>query len=239
VQYGCSGRYFGVAVRDGGGSLSRERLLEYLLRAKSGPHIENKTTGAGLGLVSVLKTCSKLVFNLEPGYSTEVIALFDIELFAKGKVGARSLHLFTEAEQPDRDDDAEEEEKTGTRTMGPARSSRAWFLAALLGAVLAALTTAYLMRSKPHPPHLTVDVDPDGATITVQGRPVKEGKAFTIAGGDPVEVRVELAGYEPWSEKIPRNQLGSDARLRVILRPTTSSADAPPPPPRRRGLHER
>ncbi|HTM21096.1 MAG TPA: hypothetical protein VL172_11325 [Kofleriaceae bacterium] len=237
VQYGCSGRYFGMSVRDGGGSLTRERLLEYLLRAKSGPHIENKATGAGLGLVSVLKTCSKLIFNLEPGYSTEVIALFDIELFAKGKVGARSLHLFTEAEQPDQDDDedeAEEPTKASVRAAsGRFAPARAWIAAALLVAVLTALITAYFMRSRPHPPRMTVDVDPDGATITVAGRPVTEGRPFTLPGGaDPVEVRVDLTGYEAWSEKIPRSQLGSDARIRVVLKPTASSAESAPAPPR-------
>ena len=41
VQYGCSGRYFGVSVRDAGGSLSRKRALEYLLRAQSSSLIES------------------------------------------------------------------------------------------------------------------------------------------------------------------------------------------------------
>jgi hypothetical protein len=90
VQYGCSGRYFGVSVRDAGGSLSRAKLLEYLLKAKSAVReIETKALGAGLGLVSTLKSVSKLVFNIEVRSSTEVIALFDMELFAKGSIGPR------------------------------------------------------------------------------------------------------------------------------------------------------
>src|SRR5215831_8860906 len=94
VQYGCSGRYFGVSVRDGGGSLPRERILEYLTRAGEYSPMEEKAGGAGLGLISVLRSVSKLVFNLDPRQSTEVIGLFDMELLAKGKLGARSLHLF-------------------------------------------------------------------------------------------------------------------------------------------------
>jgi len=42
VQYGCSGRYFGIAVRDGGGSLHRPRALEYLVRARTGAQMEQK-----------------------------------------------------------------------------------------------------------------------------------------------------------------------------------------------------
>jgi hypothetical protein len=239
VQYGCSGRYFGVAVRDGGGSLNRERLLEYLLRAKSGPHIENKATGAGLGLVSVLKSSSKLIFNLDPGYSTEVIALFDIELFAKGKVGARSLHVFTEAAQPAGGEDDEEgagDDRDEPEAAPAGGGSKLWLVAALLGAVLAALVTAYVMRSKPQPRKLTVDVDPAGAAIVVDGRPVTAGTAVTLPKGTgPVEVRVEQTGYEPWTEKIPRDRLGNDARVRIVLRPVPPSADAGgATPPRRR-----
>lgn len=95
VQYGSSGRYFGVAVRDSFGSLTRQGMLEYLGRARTMPaQIEDKASGAGLGLVMVLRSASKLVFNLAPGNASEVIALFDRELLAKGQAGARSLHVF-------------------------------------------------------------------------------------------------------------------------------------------------
>src|SRR5262249_18623191 len=53
VAYGSSGRYFGIAARDGGGSLTRTRALSYLAKAKGGQaDIEQKVGGAGLGLVS-------------------------------------------------------------------------------------------------------------------------------------------------------------------------------------------
>jgi hypothetical protein len=116
VRYACSGRYFGVSVRDGAGSLKRDRALEYLKKAQASAAIESKSTGAGLGLVSVLRSVSKLVFNVEPGGSTEVVALFDMELFSKGKVGARSLHLFMapprapEPAEPDERDEARAEQ---------------------------------------------------------------------------------------------------------------------------------
>lgn len=160
VQYGSSGRYFGVSVRDGGGSLTRERAMHYLGRAKNGTaDIEKKVGGAGLGLISVLRSCSKLVFNLDPGSSTEVIGLFDMELFAKGKVGARSVHVFTargtpEADVPAADDDDTQVNKAGARndnedvpSVRPRRSGM-WILAAILLSVVTAMATAFAMKQK-------------------------------------------------------------------------------------------
>ncbi len=156
VQYGSSGRYFGISVRDGGGSLSRQRAMQYLAKARAATaDIEKKVGGAGLGLVSVLKSCSKLVMNLDPGSSTEVIGLFDMELFAKGKVGARSVHLFTSRGLP------EVEADEGDATPPPAEPDAAaaalppqapparrgvWIAVALLLSVVTALGTAVVMK---------------------------------------------------------------------------------------------
>jgi anti-sigma regulatory factor (Ser/Thr protein kinase) len=150
AQYGCSGRYFGVSVRDGGGSLKREKLLDYIKRAQTGATIESKASGAGLGLVSVMSSVSKLVFNLEPGSSTEVVALFDMELFAKGKMGARSLHVFTgtsgvvDQRENDRGPGARRPQPkgAGVRVTNPGM----WALAAVLLAILAGLSTAWIMK---------------------------------------------------------------------------------------------
>lgn len=163
VQYGSSGRYFGLSVRDSGGSLTRPRAMQYLSKAKNATaDIEQKVGGAGLGLVSVLRSVSKLVFNLDPGQSTEVIGLFDIE--AKGKPGARSLHVFTarpdasapvedeSGEGPDRDDD----EAAAAPT--PAGRSGLWLVAAVLLAVVTAMTTAVVMKGRsPECPTLPSD----------------------------------------------------------------------------------
>ncbi len=160
VQYGSSGRYFGISVRDGGGSLSRDRAMQYLFKGRtSTADIEKKIGGAGLGLVSVLKSVSKLVFNLDPGSSTEVIGLFDMELFAKGKVGARSIHLFTargtpEVEQSDEDDTGNDADAAKRAAAGndnddmsvrPGRRG-VWVVAAILLSVVTALATAVVMR---------------------------------------------------------------------------------------------
>ena len=118
--------------------------------------------GAGLGLVSVLRSVSKLVFNLDPGQSTEVIGLFDMELFAKGKVGARSVHVFTARGTPEPDEapeaaahrDDEDDTAVNTRpategTVPSVRASRRylWLLAAILLATATAMTTAVVMKN--------------------------------------------------------------------------------------------
>jgi hypothetical protein len=158
VQYGSSGRYFGISVRDGGGSLTRQRAMQYLLKARAGTaDIEKKIGGAGLGLISVLRSVSKLVFNLDPGQSTEVVGLFDMELFAKGKVGARSIHVFTargtpEVDVADEEDDtqvnakdkASNDNETVPNISGGRRGM--WILAAILLSLVTAMATAVAMR---------------------------------------------------------------------------------------------
>jgi hypothetical protein len=158
VRYACSGRYFGVSVRDGEGSLARSRALEYLRKAQSSAAIENKSTGAGLGLVSVLRSVSKLIFNLDAGHSTEVIALFDMELFGKGKVGARSLHLFTAppqakpagVEKPGPDERDEAEAANDERTTDQVPNISGWrgsgLVLLLVGMVVGLLVAVIAQR---------------------------------------------------------------------------------------------
>jgi len=153
VQYGSSGRYFGISVRDGGGSLTRDRAMQYLAKARSGTaDVEQKISGAGLGLVSVLRSVSKLIFNLEPGTSTEVIGLFDMELFAKGKVGARSVHVFKSDAEPEPEDDevtavAPVEPPEPPPSIAPSRRG-VWLVAAILLSVVTAMGTAVAMRHR-------------------------------------------------------------------------------------------
>ncbi len=236
VQYGCSGRYFGVSVRDGGGSLTRERALEYLMRAKAGAaHIESKAGGAGLGLISVLNSVSKLIFNLDPGYSTEVIAIFDMELFAKGKVGARSLHVFTQA-PPDDDEEAEEEAAEDEPIPSLKGNGGKWALAAILLAVVTGMGTAYMMKrgdkaaaaehsvQKEVAPHVTVVVTPSNAkaTIKVNGGEVEPGTPVEVARDQEVEIEVTANRYHPYHETIAAAELADNNRIHVALAPTRS-----------------
>lgn len=80
LRYACDARYLAVEVRDGYGSLERGTIMRCLKKAVSREpnKISMQTTGAGIGLASVYGTCNHLVFNLDPGKRTEVIALIDV-----------------------------------------------------------------------------------------------------------------------------------------------------------------
>lgn len=99
VKVACAsnGHLFAVAVRDAYGSLDKDTVVKFLSKGTlKSLTPEQKESGAGLGLVTALKNASKLVFNLSPGQGTEVIALFDLDLLAKGRPGVRAVHIFTE-----------------------------------------------------------------------------------------------------------------------------------------------
>jgi hypothetical protein len=236
VQYGCSGRYFGVAVRDSAGSLKRERALEYLLRARGGAKMEQKASGAGLGLVTVLHSVSKLVFNLAPTYSTEVVALFDMDLFARGKVGARSLHLFTAPASVGEGEAAEVDDEAATQIHAPRAAARRpgtgmWILAALLGAALAGLSTAYYFKRvrkagaeaapaqvASRQPTLTLAADPADAEIRVNGHLVEPNVALSIPPeAASLEITVGKTGYRAWTRTIPAADIVDSERIFVVL----------------------
>jgi hypothetical protein len=223
VQYGCSGRYFGVSVTDGGGSLTRKRALEYLTRAMGEVQIEDKATGAGLGLVSVMRSVSKLIFNLEPGTATEVIGLFDMELFAKGKIGARSLHIFT-----DEPDEAGDEDELVVQAEAPRRagiSAGVALFTVLLAVVATGLGTYYYLDSiapangmEAAMPTVRVIVDPEDALVRLNGVEIPAGERVLLSG-ERVELAVERPGYELWTFAASRDELESSREFHVRLAP--------------------
>jgi hypothetical protein len=222
MRYGCSGRYFGVSVRDGGGSLTRTRILEYLKRASHSSHIEEKIGGAGLGLIAVMRSVSKLVFNLDPGHSTEAIALFDMELFAKDKVGARSLHIFQSNPAPTQaaplPAEAPPNLKSGARGL--------WVAAALLFGIASALAGIYYTQHtasataavEDHVPTMTVFPDPSDATIRMGDYTIAPGVPIPLHADTalPMTVQIERSGYRP--KRIEISEL-KDQRLYVTLVP--------------------
>jgi hypothetical protein len=80
VRYACDARYFAIEVTDHFGSLDRRTILRCLAKAggRNPEKVSMATRGAGIGLATVYGTCNHLVFNLEPGKRTEVIALIDV-----------------------------------------------------------------------------------------------------------------------------------------------------------------
>jgi hypothetical protein len=166
--------------------------------------------------VSVLSSVSKLIFNLAPGTSTEVVGLFDMDLFAKGKVGARSLHMFVA--EPRRDDEPDAAEAP---TPPPSRTGT-WILAALLGAGVAAMGTALAMdrpggTSAGTVPSLTVVAEPATAEVRINGQAVASGHAVQLPGEGPTKVTVSAGGYTAWNRTLAPDEVGPSTRIFVRL----------------------
>jgi hypothetical protein len=190
--------------------------------------MEEKESGAGLGLVSVLHSVSKLVFNLAPSYSTEVIGLLDMELFAHGKVGARSVHLFTAAASTEVAEQEAEEAPPAERLRSRGRAG-GWLAAAVLGAAVAvAGTTYYLQRdgtalatsAEPvgegaRARTVTVHAEPEGAQITIGGKPAGSGVPVQVSNST-VEIRVTYPGYRTWTRTLTATSEVGAERIYVV-----------------------
>lgn len=182
VKVACAsnGQLFAVAVRDAYGSLDKETVVKFLSKGtQKSLTPEQKESGAGLGLVTALKNANKLVFNLAPGIGTEVIALFDLDLLAKGRPGVRAVHIFTErrklAAPPPRD------------VPASLRPSTAPLIAGALAIVLIIFGVVGVVRKLQEPPPADVK-----AEITVGDG---ESRAVPVhIGSSDVNLKVERKG---------------------------------------------
>ncbi len=90
VRFASDGTWFVLSVTDRCGSLRAEQIGEALARGHA------CSPGAGRGLYTALQSSGQLVFNLEPGVKTEVIAIVDLSRRMRGlRQDGHSLHLFT------------------------------------------------------------------------------------------------------------------------------------------------
>lgn len=80
LRYACDARYLAIEVNDSYGSLDRATILRCLTKAstRTRDKVSMDTRGAGIGLATVYGSCNHLVFNLDPGIRTQVIALIDV-----------------------------------------------------------------------------------------------------------------------------------------------------------------
>jgi hypothetical protein len=177
VTCASNGQHFAVAVRDTYGSLDKDTIVKFLAKGADPKLVpeQEREQGAGLGLVTALKSASKLVFNIAPGTGTEVIALFDLDLLSKGRQGTRSVHIFTERRkiQP-------------AQASAPPRPSPMPLIAGALAVVLIIFGVVGVMRKlHAEPPNVH-------AEITVgEG----ESRAVPVQIGDSeVKLKVERKG---------------------------------------------
>ena len=175
---------------------------------------------------------SKLVFNLDAGYSTEVIGLFDMDLFAKGKVGARSLHIFNAADEPaGGESEAAEDEPQGEQEQAApaaAGSIGKWFLVVLL-MVASALATAVVMQkldaknadaaSTASKATVSVHVPaPEETTIELNGKTIANGTTRPLDVKVPNKIKVTRAGFKPFEKTLATGTSGA-VELHVALEP--------------------
>jgi hypothetical protein len=182
VKVACAsnGQLFAVAVRDAYGSLDKETVVKFLSKGtQKSLTPEQKESGAGLGLVTALKNANKLVFNLAPGSGTEVIALFDLDLLAKGRPGVRAVHIFTERRKP-----AAPAVQEPTPSLRP---SMAPLIAGALAIVLIVFGVVGVVRKLQEPPPAEVK-----AEVTVG-----DGESANVPvriGASDVNLKVERKG---------------------------------------------
>lgn len=75
----CDGERLGVAVRDGFGSITADRIVEYMAKCfGAGNQLDDKDGGAGVGLHQAFSSLSSFVVNIERGVRTEFIGIIDI-----------------------------------------------------------------------------------------------------------------------------------------------------------------
>jgi hypothetical protein len=180
ITCASNGQHFAVAVTDSYGSLDKDTVVKFLGKGTQKElEPEQRESGAGLGLVTGLKNASKLVFNLAPATGTEVIALFDLDLLAKGRAGVRSVHVFTERRKQ-ANPNALQPPSSSTPAAGPLIVGALAVVMVIFGIVAAARKL-----SEPPPAEINAQMN------------VKDGEAqVTTAkvGGADVKLRVERHG---------------------------------------------
>ena len=96
-RFACDGMFAGISVSDQSGTLSLQILTDYLQRDHSADNVNAKAVGkggAGRGLHMIVESSDLVIFNVQPGRRTEVIALFNLDPRAKDEEAAPLFHYF-------------------------------------------------------------------------------------------------------------------------------------------------
>jgi hypothetical protein len=92
LRWACDARYLAIEVLDQFGSLDRDGILAALAKAGARDGVRDDGSGAGMGLVLTYRSCDHLIFNLDPGTRTEVIALIDVRFPPSERASAGSSY---------------------------------------------------------------------------------------------------------------------------------------------------
>jgi CRP-like cAMP-binding protein len=97
VRFATDGMLIAISVQDPFGSLKGSTILKYLEHNYAGTtgdlNARQNKGGAGRGLHQIVENSDLVVFNVDPGRITEVIALFNVEVKEKAQQNP-SFHLF-------------------------------------------------------------------------------------------------------------------------------------------------
>jgi CRP-like cAMP-binding protein/CheY-like chemotaxis protein len=97
LRFATDGMLIAVSVQDPFGSLKGPTILRYLEHNYSGTagdlNVKENKGGAGRGLHQIVENSDLVVFNVDPGKKTEVIALFNVEV-KESTTQNPSFHLF-------------------------------------------------------------------------------------------------------------------------------------------------
>lgn len=97
VRYCCDGQRLGLSVSDPFGSLTQDRLLDYLSKCfRRGPdQVDSKEGGAGLGFYYIFESLTQFVVNISPGKRTEMIGIMDVSgSFKNFASRSKSFNIF-------------------------------------------------------------------------------------------------------------------------------------------------
>lgn len=101
VEWGVDGHVLAVGVTDPFGTMETSSLQDYRYEVlgvtrPDTVRVDTEGPGAGIGLHMVVRRCSGLVINMNPGVSTEFIALFDITRSPRYlSNGPKAFHFFS------------------------------------------------------------------------------------------------------------------------------------------------
>jgi hypothetical protein len=98
VQFACDGQRLMLSVSDRFGTLGRDTVYNYLAKAfgAAKQRVEQKTSGAGLGLSMSFRRVHQMVFNIHELVRTEVIAgwYLRVESASEFRQVSKSMNLF-------------------------------------------------------------------------------------------------------------------------------------------------
>jgi hypothetical protein len=218
VQYACDGTHFAMSVRDAFGSLTRTTVLGVLHKCLHFlQKVDRKAGGAGVGLYLMVSSAAAVYFHVVPGVATEAVCVFELG------AARQQLARFGFFEEP--------RDVTGTLASGrrPAEQLRptalvrpearrrriAIALAVVALAGVGAVVAHRMLRTPPPPPIVTIDSQPTGARVMIDGRDMGDAPLVvsSLDPGSTVTVSFEHPGHEPASQTLEVPGAGERSEL--------------------------